>query len=206
MGMASWYGHPYHGRTTSNGETYDMHALTAAHLSLPFDTVVRVTNTANGRSVDVRINDRGPFRKERILDVSRAAAERLGMIASGTARVQVEVIAPPGSAKSAVWTPASTPPRQNADPACGESSLAVQVGAFRDPANAARTLAELSARYSQARIVPPAPPTGTLHRVMVAAPDAAGAQRTLEQLNAEGIPGFVIRLESDSPCLPADAS
>jgi rare lipoprotein A len=184
-----------------------MHGLTAAHLSLPFDTVVRVTNTANGRSVDVRINDRGPFRKERILDVSRAAAERLGIIATGTAKVRVEVIAPPGMVKGPTWTPAATsPPRQNADPACGESSLAVQVGAFRDPANAARTLAELSERYSQARIVPPAPPAGTLHRVMVAAPDAAGAKRTLEQLNAEGIPGFIVSLESNSPCLPTDAS
>lgn len=97
VGMASWYGHPYHGRRTSNGEIYDMDLLTAAHLSLPFDTWVRVTNLENGRWVDLRINDRGPFVKNRIIDLSRAGAQAIHMIGPGTARVRVEVVGAPGS-------------------------------------------------------------------------------------------------------------
>jgi rare lipoprotein A len=95
-GVASWYGHPYHGRRTSNGEVYDMDLLTAAHLSLPFDTWVRVTNLENGRWVDLRINDRGPFVKNRIIDLSRAGAQEIQMIGPGTARVRVEVVGMPG--------------------------------------------------------------------------------------------------------------
>ncbi len=97
-GVASWYGHPYHGRRTSNGEVYDMDQLTAAHLSLPFGTWVRDTNLSNGRSTEVRINDRGPFVKDRVIDISRAAAREIAMIGPGTARVRVEVIATPAMA------------------------------------------------------------------------------------------------------------
>ena len=89
LGVASWYGHPYHGRKTSNGETYDMEQLTAAHLRLPFSTVVRVTNLDTELSVDVRINDRGPFINDRIVDLSRAAARQIGMIGAGTAMVRL---------------------------------------------------------------------------------------------------------------------
>jgi rare lipoprotein A (peptidoglycan hydrolase) len=98
-GVASWYGEPFHGRRTASGETYDMRELTAAHPSLPFGTRVRVRNLDNGRDVEVRINDRGPFVKQRIIDVSRRAAETLGMIGPGTARVRITVIQePPGAA------------------------------------------------------------------------------------------------------------
>ncbi len=97
-GIASWYGHPYHGRRTSNGEVYDMGKLTAAHLSLPFNTWVRVTNLDNKESVEVRINDRGPFIKGRIIDLSRAGAQRIGMIGPGIARVRVQVVATPSMA------------------------------------------------------------------------------------------------------------
>ncbi len=93
-GIASWYGHPYHGRRTSSGEVYDMRRMTAAHPSLPLGTRVRVTNLDNGRSVEVRVNVRGPFRRGRIIDLSRAAAERLGG-RRGLLRVRVEVIALP---------------------------------------------------------------------------------------------------------------
>lgn len=89
-GEASWYGKPFHGRTTASGERYDMNRLTAAHKSLPFGTVVDVTHLGNGRSVTVRINDRGPFVKQRIIDLSRAAARKLNMVESGVARVRVE--------------------------------------------------------------------------------------------------------------------
>lgn len=92
VGVASWYGETFHGRTTASGEPYDMNALTAAHPSLPFGTMVRVTNLANGRSVVVRINDRGPYKKRRIIDVSRHAAEHLGFRRTGLAKVRVEVI------------------------------------------------------------------------------------------------------------------
>jgi rare lipoprotein A len=91
-GAASWYGKPYHGRETANGETYDMDALTAAHRYLPMNTQVRVVNLANGKSVIVRINDRGPFADGRIIDVSRRAALELGMLIKGTAKVRVEVL------------------------------------------------------------------------------------------------------------------
>jgi len=92
-GRASWYGSRHHGRRTASGERFDQHALTAAHRSLPFGSRVKVTNLANQRNVVVRINDRGPHAHGRIIDLSRAAAERLGMLRSGTARVRVERLA-----------------------------------------------------------------------------------------------------------------
>jgi len=91
-GVASWYGRDFHGRKTSNGEYYNMYALTAAHKTLPMNTMVKVTNLNNGRSVVVRINDRGPFVKNRIIDLSYAAAKRIGMAGRGTAPVMVEVL------------------------------------------------------------------------------------------------------------------
>lgn len=91
-GTASWYGGKFHGRTTANGETYNQNALTAAHKSLPFGTEVVVTNQNNGKTVVVRINDRGPFVGGRIIDLSHQAAAQIGMLGSGTARVTVEVI------------------------------------------------------------------------------------------------------------------
>ena len=94
-GVASWYGAPYHGRRAASGEIYDMRKLTAAHRTLPFETWVEVTNLSNGRRVKVRINDRGPFVKGRIIDLSMAAADEIQMIRPGTARVQLRVIRPP---------------------------------------------------------------------------------------------------------------
>lgn len=91
-GVASWYGPGFHGRLTANGERFNQHALTAAHRTLPFGTEVRVTNTANGRSVIVRINDRGPFSGSRVIDLSRAAAEAVGMIQAGVTPVTIEIV------------------------------------------------------------------------------------------------------------------
>lgn len=92
-GKAAWYGARHHGRRTASGESFDKNALTAAHRTLPFETRVRVTNLANGRQVMVRINDRGPYgRRTRIIDLSEAAARRLGMIRAGSARVRLEVL------------------------------------------------------------------------------------------------------------------
>lgn len=89
IGIASYYAKDFHGRTTANGEIFDMNALTAAHRTLPFNTRVRVTNLSNGLSVIVRINDRGPFIKDRIIDLSYAAAEKIGLIGPGTAEVEI---------------------------------------------------------------------------------------------------------------------
>lgn len=91
-GVASYYGRRFHGRRTANGERFDMNALTAAHKTLPFGSRVRVTNTRNGESVVVRINDRGPFVRGRHIDVSRAAAEQIGIVGSGHGRVELELI------------------------------------------------------------------------------------------------------------------
>ncbi|MBL4906008.1 MAG: septal ring lytic transglycosylase RlpA family protein, partial [Sneathiella sp.] len=90
-GIASWYGEPFHGRRTANGDIYDMNQLTAAHKTLPMPTDVRVTNLENGRSIVVTINDRGPFVHGRIIDLSRRSAQLLGVIRSGTAKVRVEI-------------------------------------------------------------------------------------------------------------------
>lgn len=92
-GVASWYGPELHGNRTANGERFDMNALTAAHRSLPFGTLVKVTNIRNGKSVAVRINDRGPFVKGRVIDLSRLAANHIGMVRSGIAPVRLEVVA-----------------------------------------------------------------------------------------------------------------
>lgn len=91
-GIASWYGAKYHGRMCASGEVFDMYKLTAAHRELPFGTRVRVSNLDNGRSVIVRINDRGPFIRGRIIDLSYASARKIGMIKHGTARVRVEIL------------------------------------------------------------------------------------------------------------------
>jgi rare lipoprotein A len=97
-GIASWYGKPFHGRRTASGEVYDMHAMTAAHKTLPFSTQALVRNLANGREVVVRINDRGPFRRGRIIDLSRAAARALGI--AGLAQVELRLLTPATAAQS----------------------------------------------------------------------------------------------------------
>ena len=96
-GVASWYGVPYDGRRASSGEIFDMHALTAAHRTLPFNTWLEVTNLQNGKRVEVRINDRGPFVDGRIIDLSMGAAEKIDMVRAGIVKVRVKVIKPPAA-------------------------------------------------------------------------------------------------------------
>jgi rare lipoprotein A len=96
-GIASYYADEFNGRPTANGEQFDMYALTAAHRTLPFNTIVRVTNTENGLSVEVRINDRGPFKDDRVIDLSLAAAQRIGLISKGTGPVILSIIEAPAS-------------------------------------------------------------------------------------------------------------
>lgn len=131
-GIASWYGSKFHGRLTSSGEPYDMFEMTAAHRTLPLPTYARVTNLENGKVIIVRINDRGPFAHDRVIDLSYAAAVKLDIIGAGTGLVEVRTIDP------AVWT-ASEPP---AAPG-GSPRLFVQVGAFADRTNADAVAARL---------------------------------------------------------------
>ncbi len=133
VGTASWYGYPYHGRAAADGEIYDMEKLTAAHRTLPFNTWVRVENMSNGKTVDVRIIDRGPFVGNRIIDLSHAAAQKIELIGPGTARVRVVVIEPPVTEEASLF--------------------AVQVGIFRTRENADNLKAQLQARYGNARVV-----------------------------------------------------
>jgi rare lipoprotein A len=107
QGVASWYGKRYHGGKTSSGETYDMYAMTAAHTVLPIPSYVRVTSLANGRSVVVRVNDRGPFHNDRVIDLSYTAALKLGMLGSGSALVEVETIVPAAAAAATPAAPAA---------------------------------------------------------------------------------------------------
>ena len=123
-GIASWYGPNFHGRKTSNGEYYNMYDFTAAHKTLPMNTMVKVTNLNNGRSVVVRINDRGPFVKNRIIDLSYSAARKLGIIATGTAPVELEVL---GFDKT-ITTLAMG---QNVKKEVRLSDFGVQIGSFR---------------------------------------------------------------------------
>ncbi len=99
-GLASWYGVAFHGRKTASGERFDMDALTAAHPTLPFGTVVEVRSLANGRTVRVRINDRGPFGGRRIIDLSRGAAQALGLVGRGVKRVELRIVEDPGGQRS----------------------------------------------------------------------------------------------------------
>lgn len=131
-GIASWYGTKFHGRRTSSGEPYDVYAMTAAHKSLPIPCYAKVTNLRNGRSVVVRINDRGPFIEGRIIDLSYAAARKLGIVASGTGLVEVRTI-DPGQDDALAQTEAA-----NDEAAAQSSRLFVQVGAFADRGNAER--------------------------------------------------------------------
>jgi rare lipoprotein A len=163
-GIASWYGVPYHGRPTASGEIFDMGKLTAAHRALPFETWVEVTNLSNGKQVDVRITDRGPFVHDRIIDLSMAAASQIDMVRAGTARVRLRVInppvtappvtAPPVTAASVTTVPVSAAPvKALASPQGRAAGYAVQAGAFSDPSRAEALRATLP--YSDARVVEP---------------------------------------------------
>lgn len=155
-GVASWYGPTFHGVNTSSGERYDMYAMTAAHKTLPLPTYARVTNLRNGRSVTVRINDRGPFVANRLIDLSYTAAAKLDMLREGTTFVEVRALTPgtPDDLTRTAETPAPT--------------LYVQVGAFADQGNAQRALTRLQkAGLNTAFISPPPASDKPLYKVRV---------------------------------------
>ena len=176
-GNASWYGEPFNGRRASNGEIYDMYKLTAAHKTLPFDTVVRVTNLNNGKSASVRITDRGPFVENRIIDLSLAAAREIDSIGAGVVPVRLEIVS--GSV----------------DPTSGY--FTVQVGAFRDRTNAERLRDRLNASYSPIFIQQYDSPDGVYYRVRVGKVSGEDAARQYgEQLRIrESFTPFVVRLD-----------
>ena len=172
-GLASWYGEQFHGRKTANGEIYDMYAMTGAHKTLPLGTHVRVYNLENDREVVVRINDRGPFVRNRIIDLSYTAAKNIGMIGPGTA--PVKIVALGGSPPSGT----NTPPRPSQDSTdYYTGNFTVQVGAFSDRKNAERLLAKLDKTYKNAHVSDYNTGYDTFYRVRV------GKCSTLEEAAA----------------------
>ena len=194
-GVASWYGRKFHGQKTSNGETYDMYAMTAAHPTLPLPSYVRVTNVATGRSVVVRVNDRGPFLHDRIIDLSYAAAHRIGTAAKGSGEVIVEAIIP-GEGTLIAATPlppvvATAPQRTVETPQAAavstESSggFSVQLGAFQNNVNAQNFLAHVQGQLATAQVEPRVREAGGLYRVYVGPyPDRDEAKKVADRLTS----------------------
>ena len=192
IGIASWYGYPYHGRTAANGKIYDMERNTAAHRTLPLGTWVRVTNLDNSRFVDVRITDRGPFIDGRIIDLSRAAAQTIDVMERGIAKVQVDVLESGGSLAPAAAAP-------------GPAEFAVQVGAFQDKSRAERLRTLLELRYEFASIAQ-RPGLPVFWRVLVGRKQTAADARDLaDRLRAETGSAFVVRWNQQPSAVPAEA-
>jgi rare lipoprotein A len=166
-GVASWYGGEFHGRLTSSREVYDMNDLTAAHKTLPLGTQVAVTNLKNGQSVVVRINDRGPFAKNRLIDLSYAAARAIGLIGPGTAPVRIEVLG-------------RVPP-----PASGRG-FSVQAGAFVSQSNADALKETLDGQFAGVHIVPFKTAQQTYYRVRVRCKSKADARAIALRLAETG--------------------
>jgi rare lipoprotein A len=206
-GIASWYGRKFHGEKTSIGETYDMYAMSAAHPTLPLPSYARVTNVATGASVVVRVNDRGPFLHNRIIDLSYAAANRVGIAAKGSGEVEVEAIIPAegGTLAAAVPLPpvmaaASTappsvvtiaPPRpaETSQPAPisvdAAGGYSVQLGAFQNYTNAQAFLARVQAELASANVDPRVRQANGLYRVYVGPySDRDEARRVADRLGS----------------------
>jgi len=171
VGLASWYGVPYHGRRTSSGEVYDMYQLSAAHRDIPLESWVEVTNLTNGRSLTVRINDRGPFVEGRIIDVSYAAASLLGMTGPGVVRVRVRLSHPPPGGS-------------------GPSRYSIQVASFIAESSAQALKAELEPKVSGVHIVRALVGGETYYRVRI----GHFVSRTEAQATAERLASFGYRV------------
>jgi len=175
-GVASWYGRKFHGQKTSTGETYDMFAMTAAHPTLPLPSYAKVTNVSTGQSVVVRVNDRGPFLHGRIIDLSYAAAHRVGIAAPGSGDVEVEAIIPgetPILAAAPPLPPVSripvtpTPVTVSAPTPSASGGYAVQLGAFQNYVNAQNFLTHVQAQLASAQVEPKVREANGLYRVYV---------------------------------------
>lgn len=180
VGIASWYGPNFHGKLTANGEIYDMYEMTAAHRTLPFHSIIKVTNLENGRSVVVRINDRGPYAKGRILDCSKATAKSLGMIDEGTAKVKIEMI--------------SLGEIVDRNLASG-TMFAIQVGSFSYSDAARKFLSSLQNRYpSQSGYLTSTKVNGReMHRVRLGPyTTREQAEGMLRKLQKDGYEGLIV--------------
>lgn len=186
-GYASWYGRKFHGRPTASGETYNMHAATAAHRTLPMNTYVRVTNLENGREIVVRINDRGPFVKNRVIDLSFAAARKLDIVKLGVAKVRVEVM---GEVRFRAGNPATYKPH----PDFKMGRFFIQVGAFLEPRNAYALKAKMTRHYKEVVVYRQPTGTKTFYRVQIfAATDYDAAKDFEARLERSGFPrAFVV--------------
>ena len=175
--MASWYGFPFHGRRASDGEIYDMNQMVAAHRTLPFNSIVRVTNLNNGKQTEVRIIDRGPFVEGRIIDLSRAAALAIDMVGTGTAPVEIEVLSGPSNPTVGIF--------------------AVQIGAFSDEANADRIRDRMLVTYSSVTIQEIDTSNGHFYRVRVGryATEDEAQQAAVKLTQEGGFNSFVVRLD-----------
>ncbi len=187
-GYASWYGPGFHGRKTANGERYNMHAMTAAHRILPMNTWVRVRNLRNGREVVVRINDRGPFVKNRIIDLSYTAAKKLGIVGPGTARVEIVALG-----ESRIKGDRASGLKKVPNLTTGD--FYVQVGAFTVPHNAYALRDKLSIRYKKVKVRKYQTDKGTFYRVQVfAAHDYETARTVRARFERNGFSqAFVVR-------------
>lgn len=173
VGIASWYGHPFHGRATASGEIYDMEKMTAAHRTLALGTVVRVQNLTNKETVEVRINDRGPFVHDRIIDLSHAAAQAISM--PGIANVRLEII--------------STPHRRAVE------AFAVQIGAFSQRSQADNLRAQMERKYGTATVV--FRDRDQTWNVLVGhEPTLESVNSLASQLDKEAGPAFVVLIDS----------
>jgi rare lipoprotein A len=178
VGIASWYGPPYTNRKAADGSIYDQNAMTAAHRELPMGSIVRVTNLANNESVIVRITDRGPFIDGRVIDLSLAAAKAVDLYRPGTAKVRVEAYAPPAGS----------------DP---EGKWCVQIGAFLDEADAIQLKNDLTRRYTTAKVIEFAGPTGHWVRINPKNQDKATANQIADSIHIPdpGAQPYIVRLD-----------
>jgi rare lipoprotein A len=186
-GVASWYGRDFHGKKTSNGETYDMNAMTAAHKTLPLGVFVKVKNTENGNESIVRVNDRGPFVKGRIIDLSYAAARKLGVDIVGTASVRVEALGYRGSGAENYYAP------EDYD----AGTYTVQIGSFKEYSNAQRLSGEMKKQLGFSEIHMAVIDGGTFYRVYAGKYSSLRAAEDAEKKFSEtGYPGsFTVALD-----------
>jgi len=184
QGLASYYAEPYHGRRTANGEVFDSYReMTAAHRTLPFNTLVRVTNANNGQSVDVRINDRGPFVDGRVIDLSLIAAQRIDMVRAGVVPVKLQILKAGDGARLAADSNR-----------VGQPLYAVQVGAFENLRNAEDLKRRLERKYSGVSVQTFSGQT-TIYRVRIGREsDLSSAQKLAVELQKEDLQPFVVRV------------
>jgi len=189
VGLASWYGPPYAGRKGADGKVYNQNAMTAAHLTLPMGTIVRVTNLTNNQSVVVKITDRGPFVRGRIIDLSLAAAKETGVYRAGVAKVRVEAFA----SAPVVATAASLGGASKAVVPGGR--WCVQIGAFLTQEDAITLKNDLVRRYTTAKVIEFAGPTGHWVRINLKSPDKGTAQQVAESIHVPDAEPYLIRLD-----------